>query len=682
MSTGNLALPPGELVEWESRGIGEDIMREAGVFSPYVEGSEVIREALVFPYYDLSTSKLVGFKLRDLEAESRRGTKVCYTTGKLGLFAIKRKSDTVVITEGEPDVLTLASVYRKYTVVGLPGSSTTKLVRENLTWLRQHKHIYLCLDSDEPGQLATEELISMLPGYKTYKVNLARKDANEYLVAGDVLSLQKAFSSAERVGVSVLTDDNEATVNENEVDEVSYDTGFASLNAMLGGGLHVTELCGLVGHTGRGKSQFAAQVAYNLAEHNEDLKMLYICTEMTHRQMVRRFSQIHLGRRFNGNVPVTKAERQAANSYIYRRIRFNRFELTDPNEFYDACVQAILEDGVRVIFIDVVNDLHGFNADWASAADTVQLLKKLAEGDERENIPPTAVVMVCHTSGRDDELSLDKIRGGSAIRQRITCAVGLRGEVQHTERELLQLKQSRNFSIGVVDTAVVQFNTETTRYSEVTTLDAKVNTDEDERSKLRLDHRSFDTPSLSSYGLSPRVFNLRPRTEVQDVQGTGGSTDLDRPSEETGQASVSEVHARLRDTVSEEVHLPRGEGSSEPSGRYEDADDTETVPSEPSGDDADVLDTQDVSGSDEQADMGRPAVELAREYAAKNHTTVPDWWQSHGLKRTEQATVVESDRPSELVSDEPVPVPSSVHDESGQPPASKPRRGSLRRRTT
>lgn len=560
-------LPKGETLDWLSRGLKASILEEFGAFSPYFPGSENPRRAVVFPSYDPKTTKLCGWTLRDLEGEERDGTKKgnVFTEGTRTLFGQQRVplgADTVCIVEGEVDAITVASVMPKWCVICLPGATTTRLIRESLPFIRGFKKIVICMDNDEAGHQAEGEIVSMLPTYKTFVVKLTRNDPNDYLQANDASSLVSHLRNAKCIRSSALTTKDQYTKDLalDDLDE-GFDTGIAPLNDMLGNGLHPTELFVIGGYTGIGKSQLGGQLAYNLATLNADTKVLYVGTEMSHRQMMRKLSQIHLGRRFYDKtsvVPVTAEEKQTAGDFIYDHMVFNTEGLTDPKTFYDEAVVAILTEGVRVIFVDVLSDFDQFS-DWKKAIDIMEMLKKLADGDTRENIPPAAVVVISHTTGKDEGLTLDALRGGSAIRQKATCVAGINGERDSNVRTIMQLKMSRNFSLGITAPFDIEYEHLTTRY----TYNGSLETPNMEGTQIRQHDRTFSASELPDLSTPSNVIPLRAKDRGETVQLDTTELNGTESPNRVEQLDMSQIHARLPHTG--DTDLSRSEGTTDDS---------------------------------------------------------------------------------------------------------------------
>lgn len=136
-----------------------------------------------------------SFKIRFVDK------KEFYSQGNIsegGLYGRDRfsagEAKYVTITEGEIDALSMYEALR-YPVVSVQSSSSA--VRDctaDRAWLNSFERIYLAFDNDEPGRRAVAEVAKLFAPDKIYVVKFTkRKDANEYLAAGELDHLKKIW---------------------------------------------------------------------------------------------------------------------------------------------------------------------------------------------------------------------------------------------------------------------------------------------------------------------------------------------------------------------------------------------------------------------------------------------------------------------------------------------------------
>ena len=182
----------GDYQALRKRGISEQTCRALG----YSVGEYQGKPCHIAPITD-SKGRLVAQKLRlpgkdfrvlgDLKAGGLIFQNKCKTSGK-----------RLVITEGEIDALSYATVAPDWPVVSLPNgcSGGVKAVKKSLEFCEGFDEVVLLLDSDEPGRAAALEIAALLSPGKCKIAELPLKDANEMLVAGRVSDLKHAVYNA------------------------------------------------------------------------------------------------------------------------------------------------------------------------------------------------------------------------------------------------------------------------------------------------------------------------------------------------------------------------------------------------------------------------------------------------------------------------------------------------------
>jgi twinkle protein len=103
-------------------------------------------------------------------------------------------SKYVTITEGEPDALSYYQVLQGPVVSVQSSSSALRDCTADRAWLNSYERIYFAFDNDEQGRHAFEECRKLFDYHKVYFVRFTtRKDANEYLSAGEGESLRRLW---------------------------------------------------------------------------------------------------------------------------------------------------------------------------------------------------------------------------------------------------------------------------------------------------------------------------------------------------------------------------------------------------------------------------------------------------------------------------------------------------------
>lgn len=257
----------------EKRGLTPETARRFGF--GVIERTGVTVWAI--PYRSLS-GEITYIKFKSVKPD---GSRICWRT-PAGVDSLLWGSDRVtgfeqiIVVEGEEDAAVLAQA-GVANVVSVPdGASISVDSRNRLRWvdlLERFTDIVLCLDNDEPGRKGQAALAKML-GESRCRIVVypdTLKDACDYAAVGRLDELVEAISQAAatahpliaHVGDSeLLTEIKASWKNPSPHGET---TGWHGLDDLLGG-IRPGELTILTGHTGSGKSAFAANLVIQAAQ--------------------------------------------------------------------------------------------------------------------------------------------------------------------------------------------------------------------------------------------------------------------------------------------------------------------------------------------------------------------------------------------------------------------------------
>lgn len=160
------------------RGILADTFKFYGCYFRSLDGDTPVQ--LVMPY-GKQANKVRSLKEKKFHSEGVFNTDLLFGMDKFPT------GKYITILEGELDAMSCYQMSgSKYPCVSVRSSSSARKDCEaTFKYLNSFERIYLCFDSDEPGQKAVKEVASLFDPNKVYHVHLNRfKDANEYLLAG------------------------------------------------------------------------------------------------------------------------------------------------------------------------------------------------------------------------------------------------------------------------------------------------------------------------------------------------------------------------------------------------------------------------------------------------------------------------------------------------------------------
>jgi twinkle protein len=212
-------------------------------------------------------ANIVGIKYRttDKKIWAERGSKLCL----IGWDLIDNKEDTVYITEGEFDWMTLKELGYKNSVTVPSGTSNFDWIEYNQDWLK-NKNIILCFDGDDAGKKATKKAVEKIEckSIKYVNFNTGYKDANDVLINQGVITLTEILENASELkseGIRDITDIGRFNINDIE----RFKTGVTTLDYCIRG-LKETELIVVAGENGSGKTTLVSQIILNALEQNKN----------------------------------------------------------------------------------------------------------------------------------------------------------------------------------------------------------------------------------------------------------------------------------------------------------------------------------------------------------------------------------------------------------------------------
>jgi len=238
-----------------------------------------------------------SFKIRNLSA------KEFYSKGdlsKAGLFGQDKFSvgshKYVTITEGELDALSLYQTLKGPVVSVRSSSSAVRDCSSARAWLNSYERVYLAFDSDGPGRDAAASCARLFDFNKVWFVDFSRrKDANEYLQAGEEDELKKIWWNSRKFKPDniVSSFDEFKTILEDPM-KLGVPYPFPTLTGMTYG-IRKGESVLVTAQEGVGKTELMHAIEYKLLqETDENVGCLYL--EETKQRHLQAIAGLHLQR--------------------------------------------------------------------------------------------------------------------------------------------------------------------------------------------------------------------------------------------------------------------------------------------------------------------------------------------------------------------------------------------------
>lgn len=335
-------------------------------------------------------------------------------SGKLDAFWGQDRypaGDTITITEGEEDRMSVIEIMGDYPTVSVPGASPSKDFWENAkAYLSNWKKIVLSVDNDGAGTELADKFYRLFPG-KVYRVNHGQfqgqfKDANDFLQKGARAQYKAAWWNAQKVKPENLlctTEDYLKLYNDTPNYEY-FETGIEELDAKMLG-IHKGAFTVVLAPTGVGKTEFFRYLEHRIlsttdytfaACHGEETQLRSLLG------LVSYDLQLNVTRKDLIDNLGVEEEVKASIERISKDERVYQFKIRSDDNVDDIVDQVrFLAEGMGVdfVFIEPIQDfVSGFTTSEKESrlTDLVNKLKMLAP---ELNV---GVVVVAH-SNKDGE---------------------------------------------------------------------------------------------------------------------------------------------------------------------------------------------------------------------------------------------------------------------------------------
>ena len=403
----------GPYVPKSYRGISRNTMEKEGVY--FTKNSTSGKETVHHPYPDGAV------KHRELPKTIR-------VSGKMDQFQGADKysgGNSVTITEGEEDRLSVIEMMGNYPVLNLPNASPSRLFWENArTVLSSYKKIVLSVDNDEAGDKVARQIYLMFPD-RVYRVNHGSyKDANAFLEAGAVKQYRDAWWNATRMKPdNILSSKDDFLDLFHNTPEYSYfSTGIPELdNKMLG--IHKGALTVILAETGIGKTEFFRYLEWRCLD-TTDYKIAFDHGEETQLRSILGLLSYY------AETKLIRKEDVESKGYLKQFEEFLDLYATNERMFQfnirvDEGVDEIVEQvrflstamGVDYIFIEPIQD-------FVSAANTTEKESLLTDlTNKLKRLAPeldVGIVIIAHTNKEGEAKYAASISQGAAYEIRLT----------------------------------------------------------------------------------------------------------------------------------------------------------------------------------------------------------------------------------------------------------------------
>jgi len=404
---------------------------------------------LYFPHHDYN-GNLVGYK-------QKTSDKKFYWHGdsrRAGLFGNVLFNNTgtskraITVTEGQEDAMAVYQMFgSKYAAVSIvSGAESAKnLTPEDIKFLSSFEEVVICFDNDEPGRKGAKALAkSFGTGVKVSILDLALKDANEYLKAGKEDEFRRAWYNNKkpyRPDGLVYSSETQRFITEHDPKPVAY-WPYAGLNELLWG-IYTPGLYVITAGSGVGKTQIVKDLKYHLFNTTSD-KLGEIYLEESVKQSIYQLMAIDLQKNINNPQIFDETDKQDLFKSWKRLFSDDRWMFWD--HFGSSSLDSVCEQvrylavnfGAKYITLDHVSIIVSSqeNGDERKALD--EIMTRLRQLCEELDL---AIFLISHLkrpNGSDSHeeggvTSLSQLRGSAGIGQLADVVIGLERNGQHDD---------------------------------------------------------------------------------------------------------------------------------------------------------------------------------------------------------------------------------------------------------
>ncbi len=412
------------------RGIGESVTRKYQL--TIKKGTDNI---LVFPFFDdKGELRFIKYRKTDFDKTRDKNKEWCEKDTEPILFGMLQcddSSDTLVITEGQLDSLSVAQAGIANAVSVPTGAQGFTWLDGCYDWIMRFKRVIVFGDY-ERGKMSLLDTLMMrlpLPVYHVrYEDYLGEKDANDILRKYGENAIRKAIDNAVPCEVPHIKKLSEVqTVDMNSLPKIS--TNVNGLDKVIGGMYHGQVIL-LTGKRGEGKSTFMSQLCAEALDQGHGIFAYsgelpdYHFKSWLDMQLAGAANISTTHDKYGNEVyTLTPSAAETINrwyddkAYIYDNSAVSDDELSD---VIKCAEMAIRRYGVKLICIDnlmTAMDVSLSDDLYRAQGEFVKRLKQLAQKYD------VVAILVAHPKKTAGEFTNDAVSGSSDITNRVDVVI-------------------------------------------------------------------------------------------------------------------------------------------------------------------------------------------------------------------------------------------------------------------
>jgi len=476
-------LPDNVVKYFEQRGIPEEILskNKIGYGKSFKD-----KNGIHFPYY--KDGVVVNIKHRSSDKDFRQETnaeKCLYNFDEIS----KCKGDTLIITEGEIDTLSLqAAKFNMVTSIpdGAPSANAQQFhtkfdfLKSAEAIFKHYTKIILAVDNDAPGKLVEQELARRIGAEKCYRVEYPEgcKDANDVLKNKGWERLREIINNAKPFPVEGLFKANDFKNEVLGLYDKGIDRGLSTGWKGLDGYYTVKagEFTIITGIPGHGKSTFMDALAVNMVREHGWRFVFYSPENWPVERHLKSLLEKTTLKPFTNNGKYTgRMEKQDVTEVLdimadYYYFIYPEKSVLGIDEILNKAKIAIFRYGIKGVVIDPWNEIDHLYENMTEAQYLSKALSKIRHFARRNGVH---VWVIAHPKNLTKDKNSNyqpptmyEISGGAHWRNKADNGLCIfREDFKLFESEIF-IQKIRFREVGKVGSAKLIYSEETGNYNE------------------------------------------------------------------------------------------------------------------------------------------------------------------------------------------------------------------------
>jgi twinkle protein len=372
-------------------------------------------------------------------------------------------SDTIYITEGEIDALTIGQVLPDSYAVSVPfgAASAANFIKGKLDFLKTFTKIVLCFDSDDAGKLANRQCADILVSLPVYNIELPLKDANEMLLANReeelIQLLRNPYKFRPKDIVVSMSRDILLTG-----EAKGLPIQFPKLNKALKG-LKKSRLYLLTAGSGIGKTTFAKELAYyQLTENNVKIGNVFLEEGMrdTGLSYMAIDNNVPLHELSENPTQLGEEKFEASYSKLFDKgnlVFWNHFGSLGSEGLISKLKYLIAAEGCQIVILDHIS-IAISGSDSSREGERKDIDKLMTNLKQLVQDTQSIIIAIVHLKRKDGtsfndggKVSLTDLRGSGALEQLSDSVIALeRDQMNEQDKDKVSVKLLKNRITGEI----------------------------------------------------------------------------------------------------------------------------------------------------------------------------------------------------------------------------------------